>query len=223
MLRHVLATAVILAAVAVPFLGACDANVVESCLGGPCSLPGSGSVGAASSSGTTTSSSSSSSGTVVDGGADGGDAAPPLDARNCMSVPKTGDFPCDVFKVIHGVCNKCHTNPQQNGAPFQLLTYADTQQPFPALLVPNCHSDADCGVTPGSCNVATGVCSGLRFQQMFISIGPNGDPQMPFGLGMLPDVPAGHGEYSTLHDWLGNCAPPVPLGTGCGCPGNGCN
>jgi len=72
--------------------------------------------------------------------------------------------------------------PPLNGAPFPLLTYADTQKVY----------------APGA----------LIFQQMFISTGPEGSPRMPFG-GMLapadydllhgwlgkcaPPVPAGTG------------------------------
>jgi hypothetical protein len=199
-------------------LGAgCDAKLAEMCVGGPCSLtPGSGGA-PTQTTGTSTAASTST------GGSDGGGAGGSMpDAKNCPTVPKTGDFPCDVFAVVHSVCNKCHTNPQMNGAPFQLLTYADTQQPFPALLGTSCKTDADCGPTPGNCvgknAMGVGFCKGLRFQQMFISIGPDGCPQMPFQEGMLPEP-----QYTTLHSWLGNCAPPVPAGTGCGCPGNGCN
>jgi hypothetical protein len=202
MVRFILSTAA-LAAVGLALFASCDAKVVESCLDGPCALGGGGApvmVVAAS---------SSSSG----GGPD---------AKNCPTIPQTGDFPCDVFAVIHSVCNHCHTNPMMHGAPFHILTYADTQQPYHALIGESCMDDADCGPTPGNCvdkdDAGVGLCDGLRFQQMFISIGPNGCPQMPFGEGMLPDVP-----YKTLHDWLGNCAPPVDAGTGCGCPGNGCN
>jgi hypothetical protein len=109
-----------------------------------------------------------------------------------------------------------------HGAPFQILQYADTQQPFDGLLTLSCKGDQDCPPgPPGNCfgknDAGVGECKGLRFQQMFISIGPNGCPQMPFGEGMLPDP-----QYTTLHSWLANCAPPADAGTGCGCPGNGC-
>jgi hypothetical protein len=150
----------------------------------------------------------------------GGMSSAMADAKNCPTVPQTGDFPCDVFAIVHSICNKCHTNPPVFGAPFPLLTYADTQQPYPIL--GTCNNDSDCGPTPGNCYNKSpggmGFCKGLVFQQMFISIGPTGDPQMPYGEGMLPDP-----EYTTLRNWLGNCAPPVKAGTGCGCPGNGCN
>jgi hypothetical protein len=124
-------------------------------------------------------------------GACGGVATSTDDAAKCPRTPQTGDFPCDVFAVIHQNCNPCHQMPPQHGAPFPLLVYADTQKVYsPTELV---------------------------FQQMSVSIGPDGAPRMPFG-GML--APA---DYDVLHGWLGQCAPPVPSGTGCGCPGPGCN
>jgi hypothetical protein len=91
---------------------------------------------------------------------EGGTGGSAPDAKNCPTVAQTGDFPCDVFAVVHSVCNKCHTNPTKNGAPFPLLTYADTQQPFPALLGTTCTTDADCGPTPGNCVMPGGFCKG---------------------------------------------------------------
>ena len=38
---------------------------------------------------------------------------------------------CDAFKVINCVCQQCHQNPPLNGAPIPLMTYEDTQPPFP--------------------------------------------------------------------------------------------
>jgi hypothetical protein len=116
-------------------------------------------------------------------------------ADGCPAVPQTGDFPCDVFAVIHPNCTRCHQDPPLNGAPFPLLTYADTQKVF----------------LPGR----------LVFQQMYDQTRPNAAPRMPLG-GSLSDA-----GYSTLSDWLLQCAPPVPAGTGCGCvtddAGPGCN
>jgi hypothetical protein len=40
---------------------------------------------------------------------------------------------------------------------------------------------------------------------------------MPFMSTLAP------ADYATLYGWLGMCAPPVAAGTGCGCPGNGCD
>jgi hypothetical protein len=157
---------------------------MESCTGGPC--------GGSTTTTTTTrpAAGTGGAGGGSDGGTEGGTGGEP-DATKCPTTPQTGDFPCDVFAVVHASCNPCHQNPPKNGAPFPILTYADTQKVFiPGLLV---------------------------FQQMWISTGPNGCPRMPFG-GMLSDP-----DYATLHGWLDRCAPPLPAGTGCGCPGNGCN
>ena len=38
---------------------------------------------------------------------------------------------CAAYKVVNCVCQQCHQNPPLNGAPIPLLTYADTQAPFP--------------------------------------------------------------------------------------------
>jgi hypothetical protein len=192
----------------------CDADLAQTCVGGPCYLGTGGWPGYPSSSAPSSSSGAPSSSSGGPTG-DAGDAGPG-NALACPTVPQTGDIPCDVFAVIHSICNQCHVKPPQNNAPFPILTYADTQEPFIGLLGTGCTTDAECGPTPGNCK--NGKCNGLRFQQMYISIGPNGCPQMPFGEGMLPEP-----QFSTLYDWLGSCAPPAPAGTGCGCPGKGCD
>jgi len=175
MIRPLLAV-VVLAAAASFLAAACDASVTESCIGGPCTI-GTGGGG--------TTSSTSGSGTGTGGMSSTGGTA------GCPDTPRTGDFPCDVFAVVHQSCNPCHQSPPLGGAPFPLLTYADTQQVF----------------APGE----------LIYQQMYISVGPSGSPRMPFGSMLAP------ADYATLYGWLGMCAPPVAAGTGCGCPGNGCN
>lgn len=38
---------------------------------------------------------------------------------------------CAAYQVITCVCQQCHQNPPVNHAPFPLLTYADTQVPYP--------------------------------------------------------------------------------------------
>jgi uncharacterized membrane protein len=43
------------------------------------------------------------------------------------SAVRTGAFPCDVNRVVASTCRKCHTRPPENGAPFPLDTYEDTQ------------------------------------------------------------------------------------------------
>jgi hypothetical protein len=147
-------------------LSACSSNTQEGCLAGPCT-GGAGGMG-------------------TGGGAGGAGAA-----ATCHPDPQTGDFPCDVFAVVHQHCNPCHQDPPQNGAPFPLLTYADTQQVY----------------KPGK----------LVFQQMYDQIQPGAGPRMPLG-GSLTDA-----EFDTLANWLAACAPPTAAGTGCGCPGQGCN
>lgn len=160
MLRSLSAAVVVAAAAAVvAAMPACDAKVEESCTAGSC-----GGAEAHVNTGTGT----------------GTDTGP--DATKCPATPQTGDFPCDVFAVIHKNCNPCHQNPPMGNAPFPLLTYADTQKEY----------------APGF----------LTFQQMWVSTGPTGDPRMPFGgmlqpadydllhgwLGMCaPPVPAGTG------------------------------
>ncbi|MEO8902798.1 MAG: hypothetical protein ABI627_14840 [Polyangiaceae bacterium] len=39
---------------------------------------------------------------------------------------------CEAYKIINCSCQQCHQNPPLNGAPIPLMTYADTQAPFPA-------------------------------------------------------------------------------------------
>jgi hypothetical protein len=38
----------------------------------------------------------------------------------------SGDIPCDANHVLETVCQKCHSAPPQNMAPFSLVTFADT-------------------------------------------------------------------------------------------------
>jgi hypothetical protein len=74
----------------------------------------------------------------------------------CGPGPAQGDYPCDVFAVIDAQCLPCHQSPPRLGAPFPLLTYEDTQQPFfggPKLV----------------------------YQQMHDQIQPGAMPRMPFG------------------------------------------
>jgi hypothetical protein len=39
------------------------------------------------------------------------------------------EIPCDANRVLQDVCQHCHSSPTQNGAPFSLVTYEDTQVP----------------------------------------------------------------------------------------------
>jgi hypothetical protein len=37
---------------------------------------------------------------------------------------------CQAYKVLQDSCQRCHTAPPVNGAPFPLMTYEDTQAPY---------------------------------------------------------------------------------------------
>lgn len=37
---------------------------------------------------------------------------------------------CQAERVLRESCQRCHSDPPQNDAPFSLVTYEDTQQPF---------------------------------------------------------------------------------------------
>jgi hypothetical protein len=127
-------------------------------------------------------------------GASGGSGGSGGGAESCPGDPQTGDIPCDVFAVLHAKCHACHTDPPANNAPFPLLTYADTQEPY-------------------------GTKGKLRFQRMREVIEPDAIPHMPFGTApQLTDA-----EFETLADWLDDCAPPEAAGQGCACPGTGCD
>ena len=40
---------------------------------------------------------------------------------------------CAAYQIINCSCQQCHQSPPLNGAPIPLLTYADTQVPFPEV------------------------------------------------------------------------------------------
>jgi hypothetical protein len=45
--------------------------------------------------------------------------------------PTNGDVTwCQALGVLEDSCQRCHQEPPQNGAPFALMTYADTQAPY---------------------------------------------------------------------------------------------
>jgi hypothetical protein len=39
---------------------------------------------------------------------------------------------CAAYEIINCVCQQCHQNPPLHGAPLPLVTYANTQAPYPA-------------------------------------------------------------------------------------------
>lgn len=160
-MTRALSIALLLAAASLA-AAACTANVTESCVGGPCAtdeIPNDGAGGS--------------------GGGDGGAA--------CAPNPAEGQFPCDVYAVLHAKCHTCHATDKlvSTGAPFSLLTYEDTQQVF-------------------------GKGPKLRWQRMSEVIEPGAIPHMPFG--MAPQLTAE--EKSTLEAWFAECAPPA-VGMGC--------
>jgi hypothetical protein len=181
-------------AAAVMMLSSCDANPTFGCVGGPC-LSGTGTGG---------------SGGGTGGAGDGG----------CSDAPQSGDYPCgpdggsdagDIFSIIHTHCHRCHNEMQTctipdgggvqpSGAPFSLLTYADTQQMY----------------TPFT-------KSFIRWKIMRQVVAGN-PPPMEFGAHMpFGDAPQlDPTDLATLEAWLDSCAPPVPTGMGCACPEPGC-
>ena len=168
-MRYLLPTLLTAAMTAILFAG-CNADLTPGCLSGGCPPA------------ETTST------TTGGGGQDGG--------ATCGPLPASGDIPCDVFKVIHGSCNRCHTDPPLIGAPFPLLTYEDTQMPYD---------------THGK----------LRYQRMREVIQPNGAPHMPFQSTKIVVPPLTDAELATLDAWLA-CPTPTAQGQGCECPGQGC-
>lgn len=103
-MRSIVATAFVVFASAL----ACEADLETECVGGDCepyqpSLPEPG-----------------------EGGGGGGR----LCYEGCVTDAvsgNTGELPCEVEAVLDN-CRRCHTTPLQNGAPFPLDTYEDTQQ-----------------------------------------------------------------------------------------------
>lgn len=55
---------------------------------------------------------------------DDGGTSTPTDADTSERLP------CPVETVLRSRCQGCHTSPPQNGAPFPLRTYADTQADY---------------------------------------------------------------------------------------------
>ena len=90
---------------------------------------------------------------------------------------------CDVEPILEARCQRCHTDPPQNGAPFPLLTYADTQA----------------GDSP------------QRYEQMGAAI--SADFMPPQWLAVDPPVEAlPCSEKHTLLEWVNQGAPPPPEG-----------
>lgn len=60
-------------------------------------------------------------GSAGNAGSDGGCGAPSA---------KNPTFPCEVEAVLKAKCQRCHDDPQKNGAPFPLLAWSDTQTDY---------------------------------------------------------------------------------------------
>lgn len=102
----------------------------------------------------------------------------------------SADF-CDALAVLRSKCHRCHQDPPQNGAPFPLLTYADTQAE---------HATGD-----------------LVYERMLAAVESG---IMPPTAGMFdpPPEPLTCREKTTLLDWL-KAGAPRPRGNDPSCEG----
>src|SRR5688572_21365400 len=50
--------------------------------------------------------------------------------------PASGVTWCQALGVLETSCQRCHSEPPQNGAPFSLVTYEHTQAPYGTMQVP---------------------------------------------------------------------------------------
>lgn len=54
--------------------------------------------------------------------------APLPEAGSCsFPLDSKAQFPCEIDAILAARCRRCHQDPMQNGAPFPLLTWNDTQ------------------------------------------------------------------------------------------------
>jgi hypothetical protein len=98
----------------------------------------------------------------------------------CMyTKDEAGNLPCDVYTVLHDNCHRCHQSPPLNGAPFPLLTYADTQAQY--------YNTAD-----------------KIWEHMKLVIEPGAVPGMPFGSNP-PGMP--EEKLNVLRAWFATCSP----------------
>jgi hypothetical protein len=109
-----------IAVVGALFTSCADHDPEMDRIGGPLPDGGDTSGGSAGSSG-------GSAGSAGSAGAAGADAnpCPPIDPN--LVNPS---FPCEIDAILEAKCRRCHTEPQQNGAPFPLLTWQDTQEEY---------------------------------------------------------------------------------------------
>jgi uncharacterized membrane protein len=115
-----------------------------------------------------------------------------LFAAACSSSSDNNGTPsfCDVRPILQSKCQRCHQDPTKNGAPFPLLSYADTQVSAATTDRPErkrydqMRSAVESGIMPD------------RSQEL--------DP---------PVSPLTCEEKATLLAWLRAGAPPAPDGT----------
>ena len=104
---------------------------------------GNGEGGSTSSSGSTSDASSSTS-------ASSSAASSTSTGPATCEIEDTAGLPCEVFRIIEANCQVCHNDPQENGAPFPLLTYDDTQAEYGARPIWDRMRDAiEPGAIPG--------------------------------------------------------------------------
>jgi hypothetical protein len=67
-----------------------------------------------------------------------GGPLPPLpDAGSEAALSDAPVSWCAAYRIINCVCQQCHQNPPIHGAPIPLMTFADTQAPYPSSSTKN--------------------------------------------------------------------------------------
>ncbi|HTA91685.1 MAG TPA: hypothetical protein VK745_19010 [Polyangiaceae bacterium] len=125
----------------------------------------------------------------------GGGALPVVPEASVLVEASLSDVPvpwCAAYHIINCVCQQCHQNPPLNGAPIPLMTYADTQAPFPFA-----------------------TSKGLVWQTMQTVVATRFMPYLGDKTVMPPVLPLSDDDYDTLLSWLAQGA--VDLG-GQDCP-----
>lgn len=92
---------------------------------------------------------------------------------------------CDAYKVINCVCQQCHQDPTLNGASMPLMTYEDTQAPYP-----------------------TAASSTLVWQKMQTAVESGLMPETTNRSVMPPVEPLTDAQRRILLDWLAQGAHP---------------
>ena len=86
---------------------------------------------------------------------------------------------CDAYKIVNCVCQQCHQNPTLNGAAMPLMTYEDTQAPYP-----------------------TAASSKLVWQAMQTAVASRSMPETGNPSVMPPVKPLTNAQRDTLLEWL---------------------